>query len=144
MLIFLDIDGVLHPYSERNNSARQFEQLPRLESVLHDFPEIQVVITSTWRLNSMARILSIFTDDVRPRVLGATPDLSNAVGEGNPRGRRQREAMKFLADRGLLHLSWLAIDDAENWSDEDRLILCDPDIGLNFEVEARLRQFCQI
>jgi hypothetical protein len=143
LLIFLDLDGVLHPHSERKNTARQFELLPRFESVLHDFPEIQVVITSTWRLDSMARVLSIFSEDIRPRVLGATPDLSNAAGEGNPRGRRQREAMRFMTDRGLSEQPWLAIDDdVENWTDTNRLILCDPTFGLNFEAENRLRQLC--
>src|SRR4051794_39007445 len=48
-ILFLDFDGVLHPtYSIK---AELFCYLPRLESVLRDYPMVKAVVTSDWRRN---------------------------------------------------------------------------------------------
>lgn len=53
MILFLDFDGVLHPFfprADRSDEENQlFAYLPRLEGVLRDFPEWQIVISSSWR-----------------------------------------------------------------------------------------------
>lgn len=46
--LFLDFDGVLHPFLARS-SAEAFCHLPRLERVLREFPVVQIVIASTQR-----------------------------------------------------------------------------------------------
>ena len=43
--VFLDFDGVTHPWSQ----AEDFRCLPVLEAVLRDYPETRVVISSDWR-----------------------------------------------------------------------------------------------
>ncbi|HQV73578.1 MAG TPA: hypothetical protein PLY64_11455, partial [Dokdonella sp.] len=43
-IIFLDFDRVLHP-----DGVGLFSKLPLLESFLSRMPEVEVVISSTWR-----------------------------------------------------------------------------------------------
>lgn len=45
--LFLDFDGVLHP--EYCYPGRFFEALPRLATVLHARPWVEVVVSSNWR-----------------------------------------------------------------------------------------------
>lgn len=49
-ILFLDFDGVLHP--EHCHESKHFCCLPVLEDALRQAPEWQVVISSTWRLQS--------------------------------------------------------------------------------------------
>lgn len=55
MILFLDFDGVLHPFFPRRDRSDEenqlFGYLPRLEVVLREFPGWKVVITSSWREN---------------------------------------------------------------------------------------------
>lgn len=49
MILFLDFDGVLHPFfprSDRTDEENQlFEYLSRLEKVLRDYPICRIVIS---------------------------------------------------------------------------------------------------
>lgn len=49
----LDFDGVLHPFfprPDRSDEENQlFSYLPRLEAVLQEFGDWQIVIASSWR-----------------------------------------------------------------------------------------------
>ena len=50
-LLFLDVDGVLHPVgTDYSFSSRFFSHLPLLEELLQEFRSIDVVISSDWRL----------------------------------------------------------------------------------------------
>jgi len=49
MLLFLDIDGVLHPAPPYNRETGVLSRLARFESVMRDFPGWNVVISSSWR-----------------------------------------------------------------------------------------------
>jgi hypothetical protein len=76
-ILFLDFDGVLHPYSPwpHDDAVRSqyFIHLPRLESVLRDFAKVQVVIASDWRLyHPLEKLRTFFSEDIRPRVSGTT------------------------------------------------------------------------
>lgn len=52
MILFLDFDGVLHPLFTlpelSPEESRPFCYLPRFAAVLHDYPHVEVVISSTW------------------------------------------------------------------------------------------------
>ena len=64
--VFLDFDGVTHPWSQ----AEDFRCLPVLEAVLRDYPETRVVISSDWRtLFSLPKLVARFSEDIRPRVI---------------------------------------------------------------------------
>ena len=48
MTLFLDFDGVLHP----DPSANQFKFCQRnlIESILREFPQVDIVLSTNWRL----------------------------------------------------------------------------------------------
>lgn len=112
MILFLDFDGVLHPdpcYDDRT----LFCCLPLLESVLRDFPNVQIVISSTWReKRNLNELRSLFSPDVSNRIIGVTPcwkdcpDVFEVVGY-----QRQAEIEAWLRSSGEPWRNWVAIDD---------------------------------
>lgn len=107
MLLFLDFDGVLHPFLARS-SADAFCYLPRLEAVLRDFPAVRVVIASTQRERTpLWFLLEQFSADIAARIVGATP-VMEIRDASDVAGSRYREIRAYLGDSGA---SWLALDD---------------------------------
>lgn len=134
--VFLDFDGVTHPWSE----AEDFRCLPVLEAVLRDYPETRVVIASDWRtLFSLPKLVARFSEDIRPRVIDTTP----AIFPRSPSelyGLREREARQWLAAKAP-NASWGAIDDAPgNWPTRSQLVLTDFKQGFTEEDAGRLRR----
>ena len=83
--VFLDFDGVTHPWSQ----AEDFRCLPVLEAVLRDYPETRVVISSDWRtLFSLPKLVARFIESLDPAALDvdcldrlrATPPFSGRYG----------------------------------------------------------------
>jgi hypothetical protein len=112
MILFLDFDGVLHPtYSTRTDF---FCFLPRLESVLHDFPTLKVVVSSDWRRNnSLDELRQFFSSDLRTRMIGVTPVIRPYVA-----GVRLLEATAWMKSAHYVG-PWAALDDDEFcWSNE--------------------------
>lgn len=108
MILMLDIDGVLHP--EPVAEKQFFCQLPILHQLLLALPEMQVVVTSDWRLRYSADELRnfLFHDalTLQKRFLGVTPSLPALRYEY--RGR-EREVEMWLDKFGAQ--PWLAVDD---------------------------------
>lgn len=101
-LLFLDIDGVLHPCT-----AGTLIYLDRLEDFLRKQPAVQVVISSTWRLDhAWADLLAFFSPDLRPRFLGVTPEDASSYGAA-----REREITAWRQANRCAHLPWVALDD---------------------------------
>lgn len=124
MILFLDIDGVLHSVGER--IANYFCYLPRLESVLHDFPHVRIVICSDWRKqHRLAELQSLFSDELRMRIIGVTPDLRAVMDKLDATGSRHHEAHAWMAKSHFTG-AWVALDDDPyNWIDGDPLVFCD-------------------
>ena len=96
-VVFLDIDGVLHPRQTGSLSL-----LPQFEDWLRARPSVEVVISSSWRLSSSEDDLrALFADDLRPRILGATPVLNGEL----------REAEVLAVVRAYRLRAWAALDD---------------------------------
>lgn len=135
--VFLDFDGVTHPWGE----AEDFRCLPLIEAVLREFEETRVVIASDWRtLFSMPRLVSRFSEDLRPRVVGATPHVVPKKGS-ELHGLREREARMWLSQHQADKAPWCAIDDAPgNWTTRSRLILTDFKRGFTDEDANNLRR----
>lgn len=134
--VFLDFDGVTHPWGE----VEDFRCLPELEAVLRDYPETRVVIASDWRtLFSLPKLVARFSEDIRPRVIDTTPTIFPRKPD-ELYGLREREANQWLARKGG-DAQWLAIDDAPgNWPTRARLVLTDFKRGFTDEDAGRMRR----
>lgn len=139
-LLFLDIDGVLHPVGvDYSFSSRFFSHLPRLEALLREFESVDVVISSDWRLaESIEQLQQYFSDDIRHRIIGATPQIDpNLV----VRYRRQLEIQTWLDGNGRSDAEWVALDD---WPSNfeagfTRLVLTDPKRAFDQDSFQELR-----
>lgn len=123
MILFLDFDGVLHPFLARS-SAEVFCFLPRLEKVLCEFSAVQIVITSTQReVIPLALLVQRFSPDIAVRIVGITPVLE-VRDAGDVAGIRHREILAYL--RGS-NADWLALDDDASLFPPGcaELVLCD-------------------
>jgi hypothetical protein len=136
MILFLDFDGVLHTI---NRSRGTFEHLVLFESVLRDFPQVDIVISSAWREDhSLEELQSFFSTDIRRRIIDATPVLHHL----SQRHLRQAEIMLWLREVGREYEGWVALDDSD-WLFSPlcrNLVLVDPDTGFSPDAEKRLRK----
>lgn len=143
MILFLDFDGVLHS-EPCFDSTQLFSCLPRLEAILRDFPEVQIVISSTWRESrSISELRSFFSDDIRTRIIGATPlwsdipDIVEVIGY-----QRHAEIEGWLRQSGESWRDWIAIDDKSYLFKPflKNLLKTDSLRGLDGLVESDLRK----
>jgi hypothetical protein len=85
MLLFLDFDGVLHP-AISTDAIDLFCRRPLLEDVLRSCPQVDVVISSTWReTRTLDQLQSLFSADIQPRIIAVTPrwrDVQNHADMG--------------------------------------------------------------
>jgi HAD domain in Swiss Army Knife RNA repair proteins len=139
-LLFLDIDGVLHPVGvDYSFSSRFFSHLPRLEVLLREFDSVDVVISSDWRLaESIERLQRYFSADIRHRIIGATPQIDPSVGVSN---RRQLEIRAWLDGNRRSDAEWVALDDWPSNFEAGfaRLVLTDPKRAFDQDSFQELR-----
>jgi hypothetical protein len=138
MLIFLDIDGVLRPYTAAREGFDP-DCLWRFEEVVREVEAARIVISSDWRLvMPLDAIRELFSAEVAERIVGATPVL-----QGMRRLNRYREVLAYARAQPA-PVSWVAVDDDPwNYPEEAvdvNLLLTDPDRGLDAPAAARLRR----
>lgn len=144
MIIFLDFDGVLHPEhdGEPTPAEREFCHLPRFEAIMRDYPEVEIVISSTWReYLSLGELRARFSPNIAARIIGVTPLTPRIDGKYLP-ARREGEILDWLTAAGRGQEPWLALDDAA-WQFpqyRNNLVVCSWRIGLDESVEAALRK----
>lgn len=157
VVLYLDFDGVLHHedvwfHPRRgiyiNTPGYQlFEHSPLLENVLTSFPDVRIVLSTSWvRVRRYSRAVKCLSPLLRERVVGATfhSRMSRNGFEALPRGV---QILNDVARRNPRH--WLALDDdAEGWVPEyrDHLIHCDSALGISEPrvldaLETRLASF---
>lgn len=139
MILFLDFDGVLHP---RSPGQHLFSNLARLEAVLRDFEFVEVVITSTWREDmSLDQLQTLFSPDIRPRIIGTTPVVEIEFPPG-PHGSREAEIRRFLEQDEHKDRPWIALDDEERLFTPDcaNLIKCATLTGFEENAERMVRE----
>lgn len=113
MILFLDFDGVLHP--EINYREEElFSKIPLFEKVLRNFPNVDIVISSTWRLNhGLEELKSKFSPDIARRIIDVTPvyadlpELHLVIGPF----QRHVEIEGWLRQAQRIWEPWLALDD---------------------------------
>lgn len=139
MILFLDIDGVLHP--DPPQPDQRLRSLPRLVEILRDFPLVEIVISSLWREHlSLDQLRDLFPVDLRERIIDVTP-IAQRIDGWLP-ARREGEILEWLETAGRIDEPWLAMDDA-GWQftqHRDRLIECVFYDGLDDRIEALLRE----
>jgi hypothetical protein len=143
MILFLDFDGVLHPQYEDQPVPAEvaFCHLPRFESVMREFPAVEIVISSTWREQfSLSNLRSRFSADIATRITGTTLLPENHV---TPRLVEQREweIVTWLTVQGRSVEPWIALDNAA-WQFKhyrNHLVACTGYVGLDANAELRLR-----
>jgi hypothetical protein len=124
-ILFLDFDGVLHGEQDAH-----FARLAQFQDCLMKMPEVEVVISSSWReLHPFAELKSLFDPSFQDRIVGITPSLEC----GYEAGGRQCEIEAFLNAAGLnaTNATWIALDDMDYFFDKEcaGLILVNPTHG---------------
>lgn len=118
-IIFLDFDGVLHPYTRGT-----FVNLDHFHRILDKYSDAKVVITSSWRSSlSLSELKAIFDAEYQHRIIGVTPQLAG--------DNREAEISAYLAAYPALH--YIAIDDDAQLfpSNPTWLVKLDPKAGLD-------------
>lgn len=144
MILFLDFDGVLHhenvtvkrchPTARRYLKAHEsrfltidgklvkgkdlFEHADRLAAALEPFPNVRIVISSTWREHFRPEsLLRFLPSELADRVIGHTPLCDKFGGVGS----RLSEVLAYLEGNGLAGEPWIALDDQAQlfWDDTD-------------------------
>lgn len=150
MILFLDFDGVTHPEFCKNEDY--FCRLPLIEEVLREYPGVEIVVSSTWRLEfedeaeSIAQIKMHFSLDIAPRIVGVTPDLrSSAQKKALPKwaaGLRERECMAWLQRYRDADTDWVALDDTQACFGKDmmQVMIVDGATGFSPSYENELRR----
>jgi hypothetical protein len=136
MILFLDFDGVLHPF---DRPAGVFTLLPEFERVVREFADVDIVISSAWReAHTLDQLRLFFSADIRDRIIDATP-IFDALSHEYV---REAEIMAWLRAAGRASEPWVAIDDIEWFFSPGcrNLILVDTQIGFNENTERELRQ----
>lgn len=145
-VLFLDFDGVLHSeavfwhprrgaylqHSLVADGRRLFENAPLLEELLEPYPDVRIVLSTTWVVElRYSRAVARLTPSLQARCVGATfhrREMEMESFKARPRGRQ------VLDDIGRRKpLTWLALDDTdEGWPDAERsnVIITHPVLGI--------------
>ena len=120
MIVFLDFDSVLHPETLRSGTAL-LSRLPLVEQVLREYPSVELVISSAWRLKYADPSLAVtalrtqFAPDIAPRVVGVTPEHKTLDDRDSPDGlssfSRQWECEVWMRAHRPPGTRWMALDD---------------------------------
>jgi hypothetical protein len=142
MILFLDFDGVLHP-EPCYDQTMLFCRRSLLEDCLRDFPDVQIVITSTWReRHSFDALRALFATDIAARIIDVTPQWSDLLDlRSSMSYMRQVEVMGWLRQNGEPWTQWVALDD-KPWLFKpflSNLVTCDGEVGLDEGVLQKLR-----
>ncbi len=136
MLLFLDFDGVLHPYP--CSDSEYFCWMDNLESILQFFPNTEVVISSSWREHySFAALKQLFPKTIQKQIIDVTPVVAES---SYAEGGREIEIIQWLKQQGREQGNWIAVDDNINLFDQfmQNVIECDSMTGLDDDCAQQL------
>ena len=140
--LFVDFDGVLHPtvlarFDEPPEPLATvfFGWLPALVEVLRKYPDVAIVVHSTWRYTHDVDELKLLLGALGPKVVGATP-----------RGPRYESIQWWLQMNPSFADHRILDDDASEFPTPPppELILCNPTTGVAAsDVLAALRAWLE-
>lgn len=95
--LFLDFDGVLHPHPCEDKDL--FGRVYLLEALLHDFPEVEIFISSAWRKYHCVDVLKARVGvGIADRIVGATPVLMRTEPHYSEPAEREREIELWMGE----------------------------------------------
>jgi hypothetical protein len=143
MILFLDFDGVLHT-DPCHKEDELFRHVPLFESVMADFPDVEIVISSTWAKNrDWPIIIRPFSLDVAGRIIGKTPDHQTFERPLDfDLYHRHAEVLEWLRQAGRSGEKWVALDDRHDWFKPllPNLVRCESSTGMTPDVASVLRR----
>jgi HAD domain in Swiss Army Knife RNA repair proteins len=148
VILFLDFDGVMHP---NNQPDLLFVWVPRLAVWLDAWPEVDVVISSSWRVaHSQHELVELLGPVIGSRVVGCTPWASQERDDNvYPSAKlnvltheRQVEIEAWMASSWDPERAWVALDDMPYLFEADcgRLVVCGGRQGISRENVQALDQ----
>lgn len=139
-ILYLDYDGVLHPDEVyrirgrivlRRDGVSLFEWSALLAEHLEPYPDIQIVLSTSWvRVLSFNEARAWLPDSLGRRVIGAT--WHSAMNQFWWHNLSRDQQISLHAKRHRIS-RWLAIDDdTQGWPDGSRgqLVHTDPMLGI--------------
>jgi hypothetical protein len=130
LLIFLDFDGVLR---RKEAPLHRFEKplLNVFEEAVRGIPDVQIVITSSWReVIGLEGLRKLFSPDVAEKIVGVIPFGNHG---------RYGEILAYLKESGSGGLRWVVVDDDPyGYPGDMPLILVDPARGFGPEDAHKL------
>ncbi|MFO1345978.1 MAG: HAD domain-containing protein [Rhodocyclaceae bacterium] len=152
MILFADIDGVMHAGLGEDEEGK-FSRLPLFWKLLRARPEIDVVISSSWRaISTQDELVYLFTvnggEDLIPRFIGQTPRQRSERGRyiAGPVYVRYTEIAIWLCEHGKGR-PWIALDDDARQFPPgcENLLLVDSKTGLQQkDVDEALRRLARV
>lgn len=143
-VLFLDFDGVLHPDAvfitprgpQLHAKGHLFMWAPLLAQALADFPQVKIVLSTTWvRHLGFRRARGYLPEAIQSRVTGATWHSEMARGWADQNwwdsATRYEQICRHVARARLPN--WISLDDdPEGWPSEalGQLVLCEGQLGL--------------
>ena len=130
MVLFLDFDGVLHP-DPPNSSNPLWCRTELLVNWLESRPDVEVVVSSTWRHgHNLQELQNLVPPGLACRLVGCTGLVHEELYA------RQRECEEWMRENRDPWVHWIALDDRV-WNFrpfEKRLIPCPRSTGINLQV----------
>lgn len=117
MILFLDFDGVLHPFP-MSSANSHFSAASSLWKLLEKIPDLSVVITSTWRERySFEELVEQLENNggrsYAERFIGVTPIMESTT-DFVP-GIRQIEIESWLVKNKSMDEPYIILDDIERY-----------------------------
>jgi hypothetical protein len=136
-MLFLDFDGVLHPLDkvELLHPDKWFVWAPLLEDLLRPWPDVQIMVHSSWRNTFTNDELRQLLKSLAPRVVGGTSSLPKALSiEAALNSSRPPVTSHLVLD-----------DDARLATHRGlNVIVCNPKLGISsHETQAELRAWLE-
>lgn len=144
LLLFLDIDGVLH-----KANTGHLNLIPNLNQVINEFEKkfsqvkVKIVISSNWKDSFNLSDLKETLLELSDRIIDVTPECSRS--EHNQYDKRQKEIEKWLSINSKKFkgdLKFLAIDDDKKifTTGYPHVFFTENNAGLDAETCEKLRR----